>query len=73
MTKEPRELCTRECNETEKKTSFEKIECSSGKIGRKRTFVKCSPFPQKVAENGVRTQRKAAKKLTDTSAIWRAI
>ena len=41
-----------ECNETEKKRSFFWIlQCSYGKIGRKETFVMCSPFPQKVAEN----------------------
>ena len=36
-----------------KRSSFFWIQfqCSSGKIGRKETFVMCSPFPQKVAEN----------------------
>ena len=49
------ELCTRSAMRLEKKkrSSFFWIQfqCSSGKIGRKETFVMCSPFPQKVAEN----------------------
>ena len=48
------ELCTRSAMRLEKKWSFFWIQfqCSySGKIGRKETFVMCSPFPQKVAEN----------------------
>ena len=76
------ELCTRSAMRLEKKkrSSFFWIQfqCSSGKIGRKETFVMCSPFPQKVAENeGRRTLQKIVRFCKEawgiTSAIWRAI